>query len=369
MLKDILLASGSVVIISVLLAVIISIAEHYLNNYGVCKLDINDGEKVLEVNGGSMLLQTLAQEKIFIPSACGGKATCGLCKLRVLEGAGPILPTEEPYLSPEERANGTRLSCQIKVKNSMKLFIPEELFNIQAFECEVERLTDMTYDMREVRLRLPEDMRIKFKAGQFMQFYTKPYDKVKEEVFRAYSISSSPNENDHLEFMIRRIPDGIASNYVHTALHEGDKVQVTGPYGQFYLRGGEGIHELIMICGASGLAPIASLLRYIMEEKLDYQVRVYFSVSTMKDIFYFDKIEQWCEEFPNITFIPSVTRATPEDGWTGETRRIPEILKDDLDSGEGREAYMCGAPALLNASVKALEEIGFRRDQIFFDEF
>ncbi len=369
MLQDILLASGSVVLISVLLAAIISVAEHYLNNYGVCQLDINDGDKVLEVNGGSSLLQTLAQEKVFIPSACGGKATCGLCKLRVLEGAGPVLPTEEPYLSDAERANNTRLACQIKVKNAMKLYVPEELFNIQAFECDVERLTDMTYDMREVRLRLPADQQIKFKAGQFMQFYTKPYDNIKEGVIRAYSISSSPNEPSHLEFMIRRIPDGIASNFVHKALNEGDKIQVTGPFGDFYLRGGEGVHELIMICGASGLAPIASLLRYIMEEKLDYKIRVYFSVSTVKDIFYFDTIEKWCEEFPNITFIPSVTRTSEGDGWTGETRLIPDLLRADLDSGEGREAYMCGGPGLLNASVKALMEVGFRRDQIFFDEF
>lgn len=369
MLMDILKSSGSVVLISVVLAVIISIAEHFLNNYGVCKLDINNGEKIMEVDGGAMLLQTLASQKVYIPSACGGKATCGLCKLRVIDGAGPLLPTEEPYIIGKEREENYRLACQIKVKNDMKLIIPEELFNIKEYVCDLERLTELTYDMKELRLALPEGEHIKFKAGQFMQFYTKPYGKVKEEVFRAYSISSSPQDTTHIEFMIRKVPDGIASNYVHSALKEGDKVQITGPYGDFYLRGGEGIEELIMICGASGLAPIMSLVRDIHERELDYKIRCYFSVSTMEDVFYFDELREYEKKNPKFTFIPSITRARPEDNWDGETRRIPDILRDDILNGEGREAYMCGSPGLLNSAVKALNEIGIQKDAIFFDEF
>lgn len=369
MIADILFAVGGVVGISLILAIIISIAEHFLNDYGVCKLDINDGEKILEVEGGRMLLQSLAQEKIFIPSACGGKATCGLCKLRVAAGAGQILPTEEPYIEANEREEGYRLACQVKVKNDMKLYIPDELFNIREYVCKLESIKDLTYDIKELRLQLPEGDKIKFKAGQFMQFYTKPYGKIKEEVFRAYSISSNPSDDTHLEFMIRLVPDGIATGYVHTVLQEGDEVQVTGPYGDFYLRGEEGVQELIMVAGSSGMAPIASLVRDITERQLDYKIRFFFSVSTMKDVFYFDEMREYERLNPNFTFIPSVTRAKPEDGWTGETRRIPDIIREQVDSPDGREVYMCGSPGLLGATVNVLHEIGFTNNEIFFDEF
>ena len=199
----------SLAVISGALSIIISIAEKVLNNYGICELNINKGQKLLKVEGGNSLLSTLAGEKIFIPSACGGKATCGLCKVKVLEGAGGLLPTEEPYISQEERKQNVRLSCQVKVKGNMKLEIEESLFNIKEFICDVVDITDMTYDIKRVRMKLPAGETISFKAGQFMQFYTKPYGKVKEEVFRAYSISSKSSEHDHIELLMRLVPGSL----------------------------------------------------------------------------------------------------------------------------------------------------------------
>ena len=187
-LKTILSVTG----ISVVLAVLIIIAEKFLNNYGECKIDINDGEKELTVDGGSSLLSSLATNKIFIPSACGGKATCGMCKVKVVDGAGPLLPTEEPYLSPEERKDGVRLSCQVKIKNDIKISVPEELFNIREYYATITRITEMTHDIKEYRFEFDEGEDIKFKAGQYMQIESKPYGKVKEKATRAYSAGSYP---------------------------------------------------------------------------------------------------------------------------------------------------------------------------------
>lgn len=365
----ILKATGSITAISVVLAIIISISDRILNDYGVCILDINDGEKELEVEGGSSLLTTLANEKIFIPSACGGKATCGLCKLQILDGAGPLLPTEEPYLSAKEQSEQYRLACQIKVKGDMKLIIPEELFNIKEFITTVEEIKDLTHDIKLLRVKLPADNPIKFKAGQFLQLYTKPYEKVSEEVFRAYSIASAPSETDHVDFIIRRVPDGLATTYVHDHLKVGDELRLSGPYGDFYLRGGEGIDELIMIAGGSGMAPIRSLLKYIFENDLKYKITYYFTVSKVEDMYYFDELNALAAEHANFTYCPIVSRAEEGDGWEGEKRKIVQVIKEDIQGGPNMEAYMCGSPGMLNACREALMEVGLEKDCIFFDEF
>ncbi len=358
---------GSLALISGVLSVIISVAEKVLNNYGTCELDINEGQKKLSVQGGSSLLSTLAGEKIFIPSACGGKATCGLCKVQVLEGAGPLLPTEEPYISEQERADHVRLSCQIKVKGNMRLMIPEELFNIREFNCTLESITDMTYDIKRLRMKLPAGETINFKAGQFMQFYTKPYGKVKEEVFRAYSISSKASEHDYLELLIRLVPGGICTTYVHTALKEGDQVRLSGPYGDFYLRGD--CEELIMIAGGSGLAPIRSLVYDVIEKGLPHKMRFFFGANTVRDLYYMEEFAQIEQEYPQFKFIPCVARPEPEDNWTGDTGFVTVALQNQVDTGEGKEAYLCGSPGMLDACIKILKEKGFTDQTIFYDKF
>ncbi len=358
---------ASLALVSGALAIIISIAERVLNNYGECKLDINDGQKLLTVEGGSSLLSTLAGQKIFIPSACGGKATCGLCKVQVFEGAGPLLPTEEPYITLKEREEHYRLSCQLKVKGDMKLHIPDELFNIREFICSLESMTDMTYDIKRLRLKLPEGETINFKAGQFMQFYTKPYGKVKEVVFRAYSISSKASEHDHLELLIRLVPDGICTTYVHTALKEGDQVRLSGPYGDFYLRGN--CEELIMIAGGSGLAPIRSLVYDVIEKGLPHKMRFFFGANTTRDLYYMEEFGQIQKDYPQFTFIPCVARPEPEANWQGQTGFVTVALEEQVDSGEGKEAYLCGSPGMLNACITILKNKGFTDDTIFFDKF
>ena len=313
------------------------------------------------------MLSTLAGEKIFIPSACGGKATCGLCKVKVLEGAGGLLPTEEPYISQEERKQNVRLSCQVKVKGNMKLEIEESLFNIKEFICDVVDITDMTYDIKRVRMKLPAGETISFKAGQFMQFYTKPYGKVKEEVFRAYSISSKSSEHDHIELLMRLVPGGICTGYVHQALKLGDKVRLSGPYGAFYLRGN--CEELIMIAGGSGLAPIRSLVYEVIENALPHKIRFFFGANALKDLYYMEEFAQIEKDHPQFTFIPCLAFPKPEDNWTGVTGFVTVALQQQVDNAQGKEAYLCGSPGMLDACIKILREKGFNDQTIFYDKF
>ncbi|HZK09709.1 MAG TPA: FAD-binding oxidoreductase [Clostridia bacterium] len=357
--------------ISVVLAIIISLADMKLNDYGICKININDGNRELEVTGGQSLLNSLAENKIFIPSACGGKATCGLCKLQVMSGAGPLLPTEEPYLTPKEREEHFRLACQVKVKGDMDLLIPEELFNIKEFRTRVDKLENLTHDIKLVRLKLPEGEDLNFKPGQFMQFYTKPYGKIKESVFRAYSISSAPSDKGYVEFCIRQVPDGVCTTYVHTALKEGDEVPLSGPYGDFYYRGNT--PKMILVGGGSGLAPLRSLVLDNLEKGVDADMTLYFGAQSLRDLYYTEEFKALEEKHDNFHFIQSLSRPQEDDVWDGNVGRITVALEEDLKNMQGDgsdiEAYLCGSPGFLAAVRKLLTDNGVPASQIFFDEF
>ncbi len=369
MVQEILTGTLGITIISGVLAVIISISEKYLNNYGECKLDINDGSKEFVVDGGTNLLTTLANNKLFIPSACGGKATCGLCKIQIFEGAGPFLPTEEPYITQAEREQGFRLACQIKVKSDMKLGIPEELFNIKEYITSVEKITDLTHDIKELKLRLPEGEKVNFKAGQFMQIYTEPYDKVQEEVFRAYSISSPPQDEGTIEFVVRLVPEGLATTYVHDHLKEGQKLKLSGPYGDFYYRGN--CDTMVMVAAGSGLAPMRSLVYDNLAKNVDVDMVFYFGARSQEDLYYVEEFNKLAEENDNFRFIPTLSR--PKEGWDGETGRVTDLLERDFADGTGaerKEAYLCGSPGFLKSVNDVLAKKGFDKDtQIYYDEF
>ena len=190
--------------IGAMLAAIATISEYFFANYGECEITIND-ERKLTVQGGSNVLSELTEEKIIIPSACGGRGTCGLCKLKVLEGAGPLLPTEEPYLEKVEIESNTRLSCQVKVRNDLKIEIPEELFSVREYICRCEEIIDLTYNIKQFRFRLIEPDTIDFKAGQYVQLLAPVYEKSSEEVYRAYSVSSNPADKNAVELIIKLV--------------------------------------------------------------------------------------------------------------------------------------------------------------------
>lgn len=357
----------SLSLISATLAVIIVVAEHFLNNYGECEIDINDGDKLLQVEGGSSLLSSLAGQKIFIPSACGGKATCGLCKVEVLSGAGPMLPTETPYMTQEEIDNGFRLSCQVKIKTDIKIRIPEELFYIREYKTVVEEIEQLTHDIKGLHLRLPEGENIKFKAGQYVQLHTKPYNKVKESVFRAYSIASVPSDTEMIELIVRQVPQGICTTYVHTQLNKGDDVTISGPYGDFYLRGD--CKELTMIAGGSGLAPIKAIILDVLEKELDLEMTFFFGAVTKRDLYYLEYFAQLEKDNEKFHFIPALSAPEPEDNWEGEVGLITEVVDRYVANASAKEAYLCGSPGMINACLNVLGSKGFSEDKIFYDKF
>jgi Na+-transporting NADH:ubiquinone oxidoreductase subunit F len=367
--KMILVAVVSMAGISGMLAALLVIAERYLANYGECKIMINNGDKVLTVQGGATLLASLAREKIFLPSACGGRGTCAYCKCKVLEGVGPLLPTEAPLLEQAEIESHIRIACQIKVKKDIKISIPEELFNIKQFEAEVTLIKDLTYDTKLLRLKLIEPPEITFKAGQYAQLETKPYGKVKDVVSRAYSMASPSFENDHIDLMIRLVPEGICTTWVHEYLKEGEHVNFVAPVGEFYLRDGDG--EMIMVAGGSGMAPIVSLLADIEKKKITRKVTYFFGAVKKRDLFYLEEMREFEKRLPNFRFVPALSAPDPNDGWNGETGLITVPLENYLKTLDTSniQAYMCGSPGMINACKNVLSKYGIPKERIFYDPF
>ncbi|MCM8797934.1 MAG: FAD-binding oxidoreductase, partial [Candidatus Omnitrophica bacterium] len=227
--------------------------ERLLIRYGECKVIINK-EKTYSAEEGETLLEFLGRKKIFIPSACGGKATCGHCKVKVLSGAGNILPTEKVFVNLEEAKSGVRLACQIKIKEPVEIYLPEYLFAAKEYMGRVIEKKDLTYDIKFLRIKLLNQERINFKAGQYIQLKIPG-----TEEFRAYSIASPPYIDDYLELIVRLIPGGLCSTYVHMALEIGDIVNFAGPFGEFFLHE-ESEKEIICVGGGSGMAPLRSII-------------------------------------------------------------------------------------------------------------
>ncbi len=348
------------------LALLLSIANRTIANYGEKKMVIN-GEKTLLIEGGDTLLSSLIDNEIFIPSACGGKGSCGYCKVHVLEGGGDVLPTELGYLTPDEQKNGLRLSCQCKVKSDISINIPEDLFNVKQYDYTVRQNNLVNSTVKHLILDLPKGKTIDFKPGQYIQILTPTYKGSDEEVYRAYSVASPPSQSEAIELFIGRVEAGICTTYIHDFLKAGQKLTVVGPFGDFFYR--EGDREMVMVAIGTGLAPIMSILRHMHENRINRKVTLFFSARNRKELYMMDKIETFERDMPNFRFIYSLTRATEEDQWSGDTKRVPELIKKYLDSGENKEAYMCGSPVMIDAATIALKEIGMEESLIYYDKF
>lgn len=364
---DILYAIAGISAISTLLSAVIVLMEKYINNYGECTIVINDNERIIKIQGGGSLLTSLSQNDIYIPSACGGKATCGLCKVQVLEGGGIMLPTEEPYLDKGDRELNMRLSCQVKVKGDMKIVVPRELFSIRAFKTEVENIEDLTYDIKLFRLKLLEPGAIEFKAGQYIQVESKPYGKIKESAIRAYSMSSIPTEKDHVELIVRLVPGGVCTTFLHEHLKLGDTLNITGPYGEFYIR--EGADTLVFIAGGSGLAPIKSMILDLILKNTDKKMIFFFGARSKKDLFYYEFFRELEEKHGNFTYYPALSHPDEGDDWVGDRGLITDVVSKYVPDGINKQAYLCGSPGMLKACIEVLKKMGFSDDTIFYDEF
>lgn len=362
--NTILLTTAVFTLISVVFAFILTLADRTVGDYGELILTVNDEEHT--VKGGSSLLTALTDMEIFIPSACGGRGTCGYCKVQVLEGGGPVLATELPMLNEEEMKDNVRLSCQCKIKENIKIKIPEELFNVKEYLTVVKELEDVTDRIKRVKLKLPEGSDMNFKPGQFIQLLAPNYDG-NEEVYRAYSIASAAEDKDFIELFIGYVPDGIVTTYVHKFLKEGDEVTITGPYGDFYYQ--EGDREVILAGAGTGIAPLLSLVRHFEAENIERKVRLYFGARTPEDLMMVDYLNSMEEKLFDFKFIPTLSRVTEEHNWTGETGRVNNTLEKFVEKDIDKEAYLCGNPAMIASIREVLVEKGMDETNIFFDEF
>ena len=365
--NTIIISTASITIITALFAVLLTIADRTIGYYGEVKLTINE-EKEYTVEGGSSLLSTLIGEKIFIPSACGGKGTCGYCKVQIHDGGGPVLATELPFLTQEEMDDHVRLSCQCKVKQDIKIEIPEYLFNVKEFEATVESIEVLTDTIKKLRFKLPEGEEISFKPGQYVQLKAPLYEGNDEEVYRAYSIASSPTDKAHLELVIGVGPEGIATTYVHHHLEEGDKVTINGPFGDFYYQDTDA--EMIMVATGTGVAPILSLLNYMKDNDIKRKARFYFGAKTPDDLFMLDYFKHLEETLYDFKFVPTLSRIKDDDeSWTGEKGRVNNAIDKLLEENENQEGYLCGNEAMIDSVVKSLTKKGVKEEKIYYDKF
>ena len=348
------------------LALLLVIAERFIANYGQCQIDIN-GERQLTVKGGKPLLDELVNGKIFIPSACGGKGTCGYCKCKVLTGVRDVLPTETPFLTEEELADNMRLSCQVKVRQDMRIEIPEELFSVRQYSCTCESIADLTGDIKLFRFRLDDSETIDYVPGQYMQLLAPVYTKGGEEVYRAYSIASDPNEKDAIELIIRLVPGGICTTYCFDHLKVGDQVKMNGPYGDFRLDDTDA--EMVFVAGGSGMAPFRSMLYDMKNNVNSRRVSYYFGANKVEEMFMAEQMEEFEDVLEDFTFIPVVAQLPEGIAWQGQTGFVTHAVKRSVKQAKSCEGYMCGSPGMIDATIKVLCELGMEEDKIYYDKF
>ncbi len=349
------------------LAVILVVSQYFLANYGQCEITIND-EKKLKVEGGRNLLSTLSAEKLFVPSACGGRGTCGLCKLKIHEGGGLLLPTEEPFLEKDERESNVRLACQVKVREDMKIEIPEELFNVREYRANCSMIRDLTHDIKLFRFELVEPETIKFTPGRYVQLRAPKYEKSKEEVYRAYSIASDPAENNIVDLIIRLVPGGICTTYCFEYLSEGDEVLMNGPYGDFRLT--DNSSDMIFIAGGSGMAPFVSICHHMRETENKRKASYFFGANKVKELFFVDEMREFENQLENFSFVPVVFEPDEGEQWDGEKGLVTDAVGRCIDNAAESEAYLCGSPGMIDASIKVLvEKLGMSEEKIYYDKF
>ncbi|MBA4501967.1 NADH:ubiquinone reductase (Na(+)-transporting) subunit F [Marinobacterium marinum] len=393
-------------VVLALVAVILA-ARAKMVSSGNVTIEINDDpEKSITVPAGGKLLQTLADKGIFLASACGGGGTCAQCKCQVTEGGGSMLPTEESHFTLREGKEGWRLSCQVAVKQDMKVHVEDDVFGVKKWECTVESNPNVATFIKELTLRLPEGENVDFRAGGYVQLEAPPHvvnykdfdiqpefrgdwdkfdmwqfvSKVDETVIRAYSMANYPEERGVVKFNIRiaspppgsqGIPPGQMSSYVFS-LKPGDKITVYGPFGEFFAK--ETDNEMVFIGGGAGMAPMRShifdqLKRLNSKRKISF----WYGARSVREAFYVEEFDQLAEENENFTWHLALSDPQPEDNWTGYTGFIHNVLYEhylrDHDAPEDCEYYMCGPP-MMNASViKMLEDLGVEPENILLDDF
>jgi Na+-transporting NADH:ubiquinone oxidoreductase subunit F len=393
------------VIIMALVFLIIS-ARSKLVSSGDITITINN-EKTIKTSAGGKLLGALADANLFVSSACGGGGTCGQCKVKVFEGGGSILPTEQSHITKREAAECDRLSCQVAVKQDMKIQVPEEVFGVKKWQCTVRSNDNVATFIKELVLELPAGENVDFRAGGFIQIECPPHiseyktfdiadeyrgdwdrfdmwrykSVVKNDVVRAYSMANYPLEEGIIMLNVRiaspppgasdDTPPGQMSSYIFN-LKPGDKVTISGPFGEFFAKDTD--KEMVFIGGGAGMAPMRShifdqLRRLNSKRKMSF----WYGARSVREMFYVEDFDTLQAENENFTWHTALSDPMPEDNWQGYTGFIHNVLRDnylkDHPAPEDCEYYMCGPPMMNSAVINMLEELGVERDNIFLDDF
>ncbi len=343
------------------LSAMLIVAERVLINYGICAIDINEGEEEIEVEGGDTLLSVLYDHEIYIPSACGGKGTCGECKVTVDSGGGPVLPTETPLMTRRERRSGVRLACQVKVREDMEVEIEEKYLEVEKYDAEVISTEDVTPSIKEIVFDLKEPETIDFKAGQYVQVQV-PADG--DTVDRAYSIASEESVHDKVMLTVQLIEGGLGSTYLHE-LEEGEEVEFTGPFGDFVIQDTDA--KIIGVAGGVGLAPLRSIVFSLLEKGVDREIWLFYGTRTRDDLYYHEDMQELADEYENFKYVPALDSSQPE--WDGEVGLITEVMDDYLEEEWDMEGYLCGPPPMMEATIDLLTDYGVDEDDILFDDF
>lgn len=393
--------------IVLVLALVVMLARDRLVAKGNATIAINDDPKLtLSVPMGGKLLNALADNEIYIPSACGGQGTCGQCKVVIKEGGGDLLDTERAKLNRQQINANYRLSCQIAVKGDMSLSLLPELFAIRTWDCTVRSNRSVATFIKELVLELPPGEDMEFRAGGYVQINVPPHtvrysdfdieeqfrpewDKynlwryvstVDEPVMRAYSMANYPDEKGIIMLNVRiaspppsdpDAPPGKVSSYIYN-LKPGDKVSISGPYGEFFAR--ETTNEMIFVGGGSGMAPMRShifdqLKRLHSKRKISY----WYGARSLGEVFYAEDFDRLAQEHDNFRWVIGLSSPLPEDNWTGPVGFIHQILYDqylkDHPAPEDCEYYLCGPPVMIDAVVNMLINLGVDSKNILFDKF
>ncbi len=399
-------------LITLLLVAVLLYAKKKLIPSGSVTIDINEGEQTIASEQGVTLLNTLANNGIFLPSACGGGGSCGMCKCQVTEGGGDILPTEVNFFTRKQQQDHWRLGCQVKVKSDMKIRVPEEVLGVKKWECEVVSNNNVATFIKEFVVKLPAGEELKFRSGGYIQIDVPKYDEIKfsdfdvedqyrsdwdntkmwglvtknlEPTFRAYSMANHPAEGNIIMLNIRiatppwdrgtgafmNVNPGICSSYIFSR-KPGDKVTISGPYGEFFVKDTD--NEKMFIGGGAGMAPMRSHIFHLFQtEKTDKKVTFWYGARSKREIFYEDQFEAIEKQFPNFKFNIGLSEPLPEDNWTGYVGFIHQVIYDNYlknhDAPEDIEYYLCGPPMMNAAVTKMLDELGVPPENILYDDF
>ncbi len=392
--------------ILMVLAVIILVARSWLVPSGNVKITVNE-ERDLSVPVGGKLLGELAANQLFVPSACGGGGTCGQCRVKILEGGGPLLPTEASHISKREAAEGEHLACQVSVTQDMQVRVPEAVFGVKRWECTVRSNNNVATFIKEFVLELPPGERMDFRAGGYIQIECPPHhlryadfdipkeyrddwerfdlfkveSNVKESVLRAYSMANYPDEHDIIMLNVRcatpppntppGTPPGVMSSYIFS-LKPGDKVMVSGPFGEFFARDTDA--EMIFIGAGAGMAPMRShILDQLKRLNSTRKISFWYGARSLREAFYVEEYDQMTEEHESFMWSMALSDPLPEDNWTGPTGFIHEVLYEtylkDHPAPEDCEYYLCGPPMMTAAVAQMLDGLGVDKENILFDDF